>query len=63
MDGGLLPCLSDLIRAACLMKAEKFIDFLEHLVLEASGKIVVFADRHLAHEASFLINSSNSFRP
>ena len=33
------------------MKAEKFIDFLEHLVSEASGKIIVFADRHPAHEA------------
>jgi transposase len=33
------------------MKAEKFIDFLEHLVSEASGKIIVFTDRHPAHEA------------
>jgi transposase len=33
------------------MRAEKFIDFLEQLVSEASGKIVVFADRHPAHEA------------
>ena len=33
------------------MKAEKFIDFLEHLVSEASGKINVFTDRHPAHEA------------
>jgi len=33
------------------MKAEKFIDFLEHLVSEASDKIIVFADRHPAHEA------------
>jgi transposase len=33
------------------MKAEKFIDFLEHLVSEASGKIIVFADRHPAHDA------------
>jgi len=33
------------------MTAEKFIDFLEHLVSEASGKIIVFADRHPAHEA------------
>jgi transposase len=33
------------------MNAEKFIDFLEHLVSEASGKIIVFTDRHPAHEA------------
>ena len=33
------------------MNAEKFITFLEHLVSEASGKIIVFADRHPAHEA------------
>jgi transposase len=33
------------------MKAEKFIAFLKHLVSEASGKIIVFADRHPAHEA------------
>jgi transposase len=33
------------------MKAEKFITFLEHLISEASGKILVFADRHPAHEA------------
>jgi transposase len=33
------------------MKAEKFISFLEHLVSEASGKIIVFSDRHPAHEA------------
>jgi len=33
------------------MKAEKFITFLKHLVSEASGKIIVFADRHPAHEA------------
>jgi hypothetical protein len=33
------------------MKAEKFIDFLAHLVSEASGKIIVFTDRHPAHEA------------
>jgi hypothetical protein len=33
------------------MKAEKFITFLEHLVSEATGKIIVFADRHPAHEA------------
>lgn len=33
------------------MKAEKFITFLEHLISEASGKIIVFADRHPAHEA------------
>lgn len=33
------------------MKAEKFIDFLQHLVSEASGKLIVFADRHPAHEA------------
>jgi transposase len=33
------------------MTAEKFIDFLEHLVSEASGKIIVFTDRHPAHEA------------
>ena len=33
------------------MTAEKFIDFLEQLVSDASGKIIVFADRHPAHEA------------
>jgi hypothetical protein len=33
------------------MKAEKFITFLEHLVSEASSKIIVFADRHPAHDA------------
>jgi transposase len=33
------------------MTAEKFIDFLEQLVSEASGKLIVFADRHPAHEA------------
>jgi len=33
------------------MNAEKFIDFLEHLVSEASGKIIVFTDRHPAHDA------------
>jgi len=33
------------------MKAEKFISFLKHLVSEASGKIIVFTDRHPAHEA------------
>jgi len=33
------------------MKAETFIDFLEHLVSEASGKIIVFTDWHPAHEA------------
>jgi hypothetical protein len=33
------------------MNAEKFVSFLEHLVLVASGKIMVFADRHPAHEA------------
>jgi transposase len=33
------------------MTAEKFIDFLEQLISEASGKIIVFADRHPAHEA------------
>jgi transposase len=33
------------------MNAEKFITFLEHLVSEASGKIIVFADRHPAHDA------------
>jgi hypothetical protein len=33
------------------MNAEKFIDFLERLVSEASGKIIVFTDRHPAHEA------------
>jgi hypothetical protein len=33
------------------MKAEKFIDFLEHLVSEASGKIIVLTDRHPAHDA------------
>jgi transposase len=33
------------------MNAEKFISFLKHLVSEATGKIIVFADRHPAHEA------------
>jgi transposase len=33
------------------MTAPKFIDFLEHLVTGASTKIIVFADRHPAHEA------------
>jgi transposase len=33
------------------MTAEKFIDFLEQLVSETSGKIIVFADRHPAHVA------------
>jgi len=33
------------------MTAPKFIDFLEHLVAKASRKIIVFADRHPAHEA------------
>jgi transposase len=33
------------------MTAEKFIDFLEHRVSEASGKIIVLTDRHPAHEA------------
>jgi hypothetical protein len=33
------------------MTAEKFITFLKHLVAEASGKIIVFTDRHPAHEA------------
>jgi len=33
------------------MTAPKFIDFLEQLVAEASTKIIVFADRHPAHEA------------
>jgi len=33
------------------MKAEKCIDFLKHLVSEASGKLIVFTDRHPAHEA------------
>jgi hypothetical protein len=33
------------------MNTEKFISFLEHLVSEASGKIIVFTDRHPAHEA------------
>jgi transposase len=33
------------------MKAGKFIDFLEHLISKASGKIIVFTDRHPAHEA------------
>ena len=33
------------------MNAEKFIDFLEHLVSEATGKIIVFTDRHPAHDA------------
>ena len=33
------------------MTAPKFIDFLDHLVAEATTKIIVFADRHPAHEA------------
>ena len=33
------------------MKAEKFISFLEHLVSEASGQIIVLTDRHPAHDA------------
>jgi transposase len=33
------------------MTAPRFIDFLEHLVGEASTKLIVFADRHPAHEA------------
>jgi transposase len=33
------------------MNAEKFISFLKHVVSEATGKIIVFADRHPAHEA------------
>ena len=33
------------------MTAEKFIDFLEHLVAQATTKIIVFADHHPAHEA------------
>jgi len=33
------------------MTAPKFIDFLEYLVAHASTKIMVFADRHPAHEA------------
>jgi transposase len=33
------------------MTAEKFIDFLEQLVSDASGKLIVFADRHPAHVA------------
>jgi hypothetical protein len=33
------------------MRAPKFIDFLEQLVAEASRKVIVFADRHPAHEA------------
>jgi hypothetical protein len=33
------------------MTAPKFIDFLEQLVGEASKKVIVFADRHPAHEA------------
>jgi transposase len=33
------------------MTAPKFIDFLEQLVTGASTKIIVFADRHPAHEA------------
>jgi transposase len=33
------------------MTAPKLIDFLEHLVTGASTKIIVFADRHPAHEA------------
>jgi hypothetical protein len=33
------------------LKAETFIDFLEQLVAEASTKLIVFADRHPAHEA------------
>lgn len=33
------------------MTAPKFIDFLEQLVADASTKVIVFADRHPAHEA------------
>ena len=33
------------------MTAEKFIAFLEHLVAQATTKIIVFADHHPAHEA------------
>jgi transposase len=33
------------------MNAEKFIDFLERLASEATGKIIVFTDRHPAHQA------------
>jgi transposase len=33
------------------MNAEKFIAFLEHLVSEASDKIIVLTDRHPAHDA------------
>ena len=33
------------------MTAPKFIAFLEHLVAETSTKVIVFADRHPAHEA------------
>ena len=33
------------------LTAETFIDFLERLVAEASGKLIVFADRHPSHEA------------
>jgi transposase len=34
-----------------MMTAPTFIDFLEQLVAEASTKVIVFADRHPAHEA------------
>jgi hypothetical protein len=33
------------------LTAPKFLDFLKHRVAEASTKIIVFADRHPAHEA------------
>jgi transposase len=33
------------------MRSKQFIDFLDYLVAEASTKIIVFADRHPAHEA------------
>jgi hypothetical protein len=34
------------------MTAPKFIAFLERLVAEATTKLIVFADRHPAHEAA-----------
>ena len=37
------------------MTAPTFIDFLEHLVAEASTQLLVFADRHPAHEAQAVV--------
>jgi hypothetical protein len=39
------------IKAPYKSRNYQFISFLEHLVSEVSGKIIVFADRHPAHEA------------